>query len=980
MEAKEYYTMDDAFKNKFFGQPNFTNEESLIFSNGNIKFFSQIKDIKPNKLKLNLDLSTNYISFIDGEILKKISSIQNLNLSKNTISRIRGLSSLSDLEYLNLSHNRVNTLDNLDQNEKLKQLLIYANQIKFVSLRTVMHKLTYLDISNNKLSYLNFGNKMPNLKYLIAKNNFVVTLPDFSQFKKLLFLDLSCNKISELGKVCPNNIRTMILSNNNFRSVNDVSNFQKLIALDISYNPISDKSFSSNSKINLLKYIDVSHTRITDIEIIKSLNDQFVGINLSNTDIDSLDSILKFLSSQIFLEELDIRNTKVSGSLHISLSSQLNQSDELEEVKYIFHKNPDVAQYRRRIMEFCPTLKKLDGINVYNDILLNKLNTTTSKVEPSDLNLTEMNSPLEKKILKKTDGESNNKLISEKEYHEFIVNSSPKISRGRVTAQNSKIVGSRRFSPLPKASPSKYRVNNFSKTYSGEGYSAGGIWNLQGHESPRKKHLVAKNKTNKGSILSRWVARRRRKFNKIRTKQRTIETSEIINLWTQIGGKASGSGMNSSYNSNISISHKDYWNSNTLDTKTTNNNEANDQKGKQVGRESLSNIKQFVGLTSDYSPAVTYEKSGNSESRKMNISPQNLEIKPKLTYANKETQFINMDDYLRSKKISRLVDDIISFKPNYASKNIDSNNIFSTPKKYYINNGTDGTDNESTFTNTPPDTPLLDSVKRKRNFTPDGPKFSLKNNNNTIRNSPIGESPIMIRKDLTLQLPDDYDTDSSEKSDSSFAVETAPTKHPKDEGNKVLTFKNVDIQSPKIKSSYLRRLALEKQPVVLEIRLPTDKLEKQIVETCLENYDYKLLYDSLQKWINLRFARKKYIESMKKTCSQRDLVKFINKCFKTRLFIGIPAGDVSHLLFTSIGNLLDDTNGRCELYIADLGSTGDGGFGVDLPSVDSVSPEDKELYDSMHFKCIGISTYYLFDRTKMCKLFDIRLCDRTSYM
>ncbi len=110
-----------------------------------------------------LDISHNYIQYVNTFQLAKYSYLQKLFLSNNAISTIslRYFNQLTNLRILMLDHNK---LEYLLFNQKLKMLFLEElnlnnNNLKYIELKRtlsdILPRLQKLDISNNKLPYIN---------------------------------------------------------------------------------------------------------------------------------------------------------------------------------------------------------------------------------------------------------------------------------------------------------------------------------------------------------------------------------------------------------------------------------------------------------------------------------------------------------------------------------------------------------------------------------------------------------------------------------------------------------------------------------------------------------------------------------------------------------------------------------------------------------------------------------------------------------
>jgi Leucine-rich repeat (LRR) protein len=151
----------------------------------------------------------------------------------------------------------------------------------------------YLDLTNMDL--INFPNLPINIKkqvkYLFINDNELKTIPDLSDFINLKVLDISCNKITKIGKI-PD---TIIELNCNMNKIEDLPNIKSLKKLDCSYNNI----------VTLPKYQNINKI-ICDNNKIKKIENYNTLIYLSCTDNKIVD-----INNCLNLKYLDCSNNKI---------------------------------------------------------------------------------------------------------------------------------------------------------------------------------------------------------------------------------------------------------------------------------------------------------------------------------------------------------------------------------------------------------------------------------------------------------------------------------------------------------------------------------------------------------------------------------------------------------------------------------------------------------------------------------------------
>ena len=94
-----------------------------------------------------LSLSGNEVATIEHLPL----TVEDLDLSRNRITSMRGLSGLRNLRLLNLSHNNITKISGLEHASLLLQLNLACNQIRFAIHLEALKELEQLDIAYNRI-------------------------------------------------------------------------------------------------------------------------------------------------------------------------------------------------------------------------------------------------------------------------------------------------------------------------------------------------------------------------------------------------------------------------------------------------------------------------------------------------------------------------------------------------------------------------------------------------------------------------------------------------------------------------------------------------------------------------------------------------------------------------------------------------------------------------------------------------------------
>jgi internalin A len=197
-----------------------------------------------------LDLSENGLS--DISFLSKLINIKHLDLSSNQISDISVLKNLVSLEYLNISFNTIKDINPLIHLSKLESLELNSTLSSDYSSLQKLTSLKKLQLNSNHLIDINFLIGLTKLKDLTLSDNcFIKDFSILQKFDTLYFLDLSLNKINDISNLLNlNNISFLNLSNNRITNIyplipllrKGISTSVNLFsgALNLSDNPITN--------------------------------------------------------------------------------------------------------------------------------------------------------------------------------------------------------------------------------------------------------------------------------------------------------------------------------------------------------------------------------------------------------------------------------------------------------------------------------------------------------------------------------------------------------------------------------------------------------------------------------------------------------------------------------------------------------------------------------------------------------------------
>eukprot|EP00474_Spongospora_subterranea_P002697 CRZ03155.1 hypothetical protein [Spongospora subterranea] len=176
---------------------------------------SEVLPLPPvfSKLK-QLDLSNNHIVNLTHNPFRFLFNLRVLNLSKNSISYVEGLSCLLQLEWLNLSQNLIHDLTGVENLHNLRILNVSQNELEGIGNLNTNINLQDLDVSCNNIATLDCASDLlpkNSLESLNLSRNFI------SSIKSMTFLS-GLNSLRKL--FCDDNpfIIESIQHQYNFRS------------------------------------------------------------------------------------------------------------------------------------------------------------------------------------------------------------------------------------------------------------------------------------------------------------------------------------------------------------------------------------------------------------------------------------------------------------------------------------------------------------------------------------------------------------------------------------------------------------------------------------------------------------------------------------------------------------------------------------------------------------------------------------------
>ncbi|ODV60455.1 leucine-rich repeat domain-containing protein [Ascoidea rubescens DSM 1968] len=244
--------------NKLIDIENIKQDFELISLNLANNSIFEIEPLLKLKTLQKLNLHSSLTSFININVIGALPGLKELVLSSNNLECIPNLKELVNLSKLNIKCNRIESIKFLASLKHLKYLDFSYNQVENVDcLKELNNNLIYLNASFNRINKINME-----LQTLIISGNKIDDIGSLTLLKSLTFLDMSFIGIQRL----PNdfdaleNLETLNICRNKIHVPENV------VRLDFSFNKIEKFCFEDISEIKLLKYLGLSHNRLTSLK------------------------------------------------------------------------------------------------------------------------------------------------------------------------------------------------------------------------------------------------------------------------------------------------------------------------------------------------------------------------------------------------------------------------------------------------------------------------------------------------------------------------------------------------------------------------------------------------------------------------------------------------------------------------------------------------------------------------------------------
>ena len=319
----------------------------------------------------NLIVSNNNFEKFEEEYLQQCVSINILDFSFNQIKKIENLFYLHHLHSLNLSHNEISVVENLEGDVNLRQLFLSENRISTIFIRSPLPKLIFLDLSGNKLRRLTGINSFPCLSTLVIERCLLTTLNGLQQLLNLRRISAASNQISDFLPFPLPLLSHVDLRNNNITSISSFTQFQSLVLLDLSGNPIDDNGLGVDAEFPELKEFRANGTNISDPSFIATIAPNVVVVSLLFCKISSLNNVQLLTSSAKQLTYLDLRGNPINAQCYPDTFGKVYDDPlpEYDSEDLYDHQYPESAplrqKYRKAIISDAKSeLAYLDGVKL----------------------------------------------------------------------------------------------------------------------------------------------------------------------------------------------------------------------------------------------------------------------------------------------------------------------------------------------------------------------------------------------------------------------------------------------------------------------------------------------------------------------------------------------------------------------------------------------------------------------------------------
>jgi Leucine-rich repeat (LRR) protein len=304
-----------------------------------------------------LNLSDNLIKNIP--FMYNMLNLEKINLSDNNIECIENMHNLRNVKKLNLSYNKIVRLSNIngtsvfnDMNE-LRILSLVENNIFEINEKTFenLHELIDLNLSSNNLSNTNGLKNMKKLRILLLANNQIKNISDMIGLPNLQMLCIQTNMLEELNGL--NNLvslGTLHAYGNKIKKISGLDELKNLLDLDISENKIVE--ISGLHGLNKLTCLSLQFNEITEMKGINHLKKLEI-LDLSDNHIE----VIENMDGLINLQHFNIQYNNIN-----MIDESIVQCNKLKKFDY-----DNTFLISSNVQKFLIRKKILNPYQIYND-------------------------------------------------------------------------------------------------------------------------------------------------------------------------------------------------------------------------------------------------------------------------------------------------------------------------------------------------------------------------------------------------------------------------------------------------------------------------------------------------------------------------------------------------------------------------------------------------------------------------------------
>ncbi|XVE70483.1 hypothetical protein DITRI_Ditri10aG0075900 [Diplodiscus trichospermus] len=159
----------------------------------------KIPDVSIFKKLLVFDVSFNEITSLHG-LSKASSTLRELYVSKNEVTRMEEIEHLHDLQILELGSNRLRAMENLQNFTNLQELWLGRNRIKVINL-CGLRCVKKISLQSNRLTSMIGLEECIDLEELYLSHNGIAKMEGLSTLVNLRVLDVSSNKLTSVNDI-----------------------------------------------------------------------------------------------------------------------------------------------------------------------------------------------------------------------------------------------------------------------------------------------------------------------------------------------------------------------------------------------------------------------------------------------------------------------------------------------------------------------------------------------------------------------------------------------------------------------------------------------------------------------------------------------------------------------------------------------------------------------------------------------------------